>query len=138
MSSAAILSAPLLRRLRQSNWREMMLWLLVMAMVMRAVLPVGFMPVIGQDASGFITICSSGSFKQIPATDADGQQPATLMPSHDCVLCAAPVQAAGSDFISQILAVFFAALALHFIIWFGLKHRHYNASAAPRAPPHYS
>lgn len=138
MSSAVALSIPLLRRLRESGWRELLLWLLVMAMVMRAVIPVGFMPIIGQGANGFITICSGSGLLQIPAADADGRQtepPATVKPGHDCVLCAAPVQSVGSGFIQAIFAVFFAVLALHGVIWLGLKQHRHNASAAPRAPP---
>lgn len=137
MASAATISAPLLRRLRQAGWREALLWLLVIAMVMRAVLPVGFMPAIGQNAKGLITICSGGSFKQVTAVQGSGEQqePATHKSNHDCVLCAAPVQSAGPDFVRQIFAVFFAVVALHFIVWLGLNHRRYTAVAIPRAPP---
>lgn len=141
MSSSLAISTPLLRRLRQSGWREVLLWLLVMAMVMRAVMPVGFMPAIGQGVKDFITICSSVGLQQIPAADAEGKQsqdPATLKASHDCVLCAAPVQSAGADYVSYDTVVFFAVLALQGLVWLGLQHRRYNAAAAPRAPPQYS
>ncbi len=141
MTLVPTISAPMIRRLRESNWREVVLWLLVMAMVMRAIMPVGFMPTFGQGTKGFITICSGAGLLQIPAAEANGEQqqePATVKASHDCVLCAAPVQSAGSDFDGQIIALFFAILALHGIVWFGLQRRRYNAAAPPRAPPHYS
>ncbi len=107
-------------------------------------MPVGFMPDLSKAAGSFpITICSAYGIKTVLVSAIDfaakGQKPNSSEEAahkhHDCLLCAAPVQATG-DLPSVLLhIVLFFAITLAFISWLGINRRRYDPAASPRGPP---
>ncbi len=135
-----------MRLLRRSGRVKAVLWLLALALLIRGLMPAGFMPNIAKDAAFPITICSAQGAKTILVAAADYLTKKTkdtpsdtsLQKQHDCVLCAAPVQAAGSDGLLHPDAVLFFVAILTFITWLGVCRARYEAAAAPRGPPFIS
>lgn len=144
MNSLAFQQSSFLKSLRQSKLRMVFAWLLVAAMLMRGFMPAGFMPDLGRAAGTFpIKICSSYGIKTILVSAIDfatkDQKPRqsedAMHKHHDCLLCAAPVQATGNATSILLETVLFFATVLAFVCWLGATRHRYEAAAAPRAPP---
>lgn len=136
----------LLRRLSNSGAGHLVILILALSLLLRGMMPAGFMPDIGKTASFTLKICSSYGTKTILVPLADyfsqtgktGQQTPsddTAHKQHDCVLCAAPVQATGNDNANLLHAVIFYSIVISFIAWLGATRHRYEAAAAPRGPP---
>ncbi len=149
MQISPMTSAGLLRRLRRSGVLRFVLLALALSLFLRGFMPAGFMPNLEKAASFPLKICSSYGSKTIlvPLTEFFAEkgktgktQPTddTMHKQHDCVLCAAPVQATGKDSTNLLHAVLFYSIALSFIAWLGATRHRYEAATAPRGPPSIS
>lgn len=143
------LQCGLLRRLRLSGVGHVVILLLTLSLLLRGMMPAGFMPDISKAANFPLKICSSYGSKTIlvPLADFFAQAKKTGKPipsddavhkQHDCVLCAAPVQATGNDNANLLHAVLFYSIVLSFIAWLGATRHRYEAATAPRGPPSFS
>jgi len=137
-------SIPLLRRIREARPPRLVVWLLLAALILRGLMPLGFMLDTagiqgGHLASLPVKICSSFGLKTVWLDQKTNKKPEQqIAQQHDCVLCAAPVTTTGlapDNFLHKTL---FAAIVLTFVAWLGATRHRYNAAAAPRAPPAFS
>ncbi|MBP7252949.1 MAG: hypothetical protein KBA75_05630 [Alphaproteobacteria bacterium] len=139
----------LLRRLRLSGVGHVVIIMLALSLLLRSMMPAGFMPDISKAANFPLKICSSYGSKTIlvPLADFFAQAGKTGKPissddavhkQHDCVLCAAPVQGTGNDNANLLHAVLFYSIVLSFIAWVGATRHRYEAATAPRGPPSFS
>lgn len=119
----------LLRRIRCAEWCGALLWVLVLALLVRGVIPVGMMPDMNKAAAFSLKICSSIGLKTILVNVDLSQKQSSdtekAMPKHDCVLCTAPIQADGATPDILLHRVLFLSIMAAFIAWLGAaRHRH--------------
>ncbi|MEQ1653829.1 MAG: DUF2946 family protein, partial [Hyphomicrobium sp.] len=113
-------------------------WLLLAVMLVRGLMPVGFMPDLGKAGALAIRICSSAGLQTIfiKTTDTDQSTPA---PHHDsCALCAAPILSGALAQPPVAVVAFFILMATTIAGWTLLQRPRFYNVAAPRAPPAYS
>lgn len=115
--------------------RRWAIWLLVAAMVARGVMPAGMMVDVSAIASLPIKICTGLGSKIVWIDARKTADEKHMGAQHDCVLCAAPVQAGGNGFGFGWQPLLFAALAVVFFGWSAGWRRRDAVLALPRGPP---
>lgn len=115
-----------------------MSWLLIAAMLVRGLVPVGFMPDMDGIGVMAIRICSSAGLQTIYIKTSPEEHPVTAAQHNQCALCAAPVLSGAVT--QEALATFIGFLILATIAagWILLTHRRFYVIASPRAPPSVS